>query len=151
MALNDLEYKRVENALERFIEMERPPVHIRPELDLAYTFSGQSVELCEVRPHWENTNEKMLKPYAKARYVKTQNLWKIYWQRADLKWHSYEPVPTVSTIEEFLAVVKVDEYACFYGSTVGRNSAAYCAACHDTYFAVNGGLRRFAANPPYQS
>jgi hypothetical protein len=32
-----------------------------------------------------------------------------------LKWHSYEPVSEVSTIEKFLAVVKEDEYSCFFG------------------------------------
>jgi len=32
-----------------------------------------------------------------------------------LKWHFYEPVPDVSTLDEFLAVVKKDEYACFFG------------------------------------
>ena len=27
----------------------------------------------------------------------------------------YEPAPTVRTIEEFLAIVHKDEYACFFG------------------------------------
>jgi hypothetical protein len=42
-------------------------------------------------------------------------MWKVYWKRADLKWHRYEPVPEVSAIEKFLAVVKEDEYSCFFG------------------------------------
>ncbi len=54
-------------------------------------------------------------PVAKATYVKTQGIWKVYWQRADLKWHGYEPDPEVETLQEFLAIVDRDEYACFFG------------------------------------
>jgi len=32
-------------------------------------------------------------PIAKARYVKIRDVWKIYWMRADCKWHSYPPAP----------------------------------------------------------
>jgi hypothetical protein len=35
--------------------------------------------------------------------------------RADLKWHVYDPAPEAASIEEFLAVVDKDEYACFFG------------------------------------
>jgi hypothetical protein len=42
-------------------------------------------------------------------------VWRVFWKRADLKWHSYEPVPEVSAVEDFLAVVQKDEYACFFG------------------------------------
>ena len=52
---------------------------------------------------------------AKATYVKSRGIWKIYWQRADLKWHRYDPGPEVKTLEEFLEVLEKDEYACFYG------------------------------------
>jgi len=41
--------------------------------------------------------------------------WKVYWNRADLKWHSYKPVPEVASLEEFLALVERDEHACFFG------------------------------------
>jgi hypothetical protein len=57
----------------------------------------------------------MENPIAKATYVKSTALWKVYWQRADLKWHSYEPTPQVGSIEKFLAVVDEDRYACFFG------------------------------------
>ena len=38
-----------------------------------------------------------------------------FWQRADLKWHGYEPRPEVARLEQFLALVEEDEYACFFG------------------------------------
>ena len=54
-------------------------------------------------------------PVAKATYVKSQNKWKIYWHRADMKWHGYEPEPDVDKIEDFLKIVEEDKYACFFG------------------------------------
>lgn len=115
MAFNDLELKRIEKALAAFLAKRRPPAHIRPQLDLGYDLSGQSVELVEIRPQWDNPKIIHRRPFAKATFVKTQNVWKVYWQRANLKWHGYEPVPTVPTIEKFLAVVDADEYGCFFG------------------------------------
>ncbi|WP_300321922.1 DUF3024 domain-containing protein [Idiomarina sp.] len=47
--------------------------------------------------------------------MKTQNCWKVYWQRADLKWHAYEPVPEVTQLRQFLKLVRDDQYACFFG------------------------------------
>lgn len=115
MAFSEFELKIYEKVLKAYIEKHRPPVHIRNELDLDYRQKGQSVEIFEIRPRWDSKKEKMENPVAKATYVKTQDIWKIYWQRADLKWHSYEPHPTAKSLEEFLKVVEADEYACFYG------------------------------------
>ncbi len=115
MALNDIERKRVEKLVGAFIEKRRPPPHIRPELDLGFRISGHSVELFEIRPQWDQPEIIREHAYAKATFVRTQGVWKIYWKRADLKWHGYEPNPEVVSIEEFLAVVDKDEYACFFG------------------------------------
>jgi hypothetical protein len=41
--------------------------------------------------------------------------WKVFWKRADLKWHGYEPTAAVPSIEQFLAVVDADPYGCFFG------------------------------------
>ena len=115
MAISEFEIKRCEKALEKFMAKHRPPVHIRNELDLSSRIENQSIELFEIRPQWDNPSKKIECSVAKATYVKTQKLWKVYWQRADLKWHSYAPVPTVKTFEEFLKVVGEDQHACFFG------------------------------------
>lgn len=52
---------------------------------------------------------------AKTTFVKTENCWKIFWMRADLKWHGYEPDVKVKTLSKFLEVVIEDKYACFFG------------------------------------
>ena len=92
-----------------------PPAHVRPQLDLGFRITGQSLELFEIRPRWDNPDEILEHDYAKTTYVKKSKSWKIYWMRQDLKWHQYEPVPEVSTLEEFLSVVQEDTYACFHG------------------------------------
>lgn len=115
MALSEFETKKIKKEVSAFIEKRRPPPHIRADLDLGFRVKGQSVEIFEIRPQWRNPDIKIEHAVAKASYVKTQNIWKIYWQRADLKWHSYEPNPEVSTLQEFLAIVDRDDYACFFG------------------------------------
>ncbi len=115
MALSEFEIKRYEKLVKAYIEKNRPPPHIRKELDLSYRLKDQSVEIFEVRPRWDNPKEILEHPVAKATYVKSQALWKVYWQRADLKWHSYGPYPEAKSIEEFLTVVESDKHACFFG------------------------------------
>jgi hypothetical protein len=115
MAISEFEIKRCEKLVGQYVESRRPPTHIRNELDLSFRINGQSVEIFEIRPAWQRPGVKMESPVAKATYVKAQKIWKVYWQRADLKWHRYDPDPEVKTIEEFLVVVEKDEFGCFYG------------------------------------
>jgi hypothetical protein len=86
----------------------RPPAHIRDKLDFGYSIEKLSIELFEIRPEWQNPEKIQHLPFAKTTYVKSKKIWKIYWSRQDLKWHSYEPVPEVKYFEEFLAVVSED-------------------------------------------
>ena len=37
---------------------------------------------------------------------KKSRRWKVYWQRADLKWHSCAPRPEVHTLVEFFALLE---------------------------------------------
>ncbi len=115
MALDDIERKKIERALEAYLAKRRPPSHIRHKLDFGWRLSNQSVELFEIRPQWDDPSVIRNHPFAKATYVKTQGLWKVYWKRADLKWHGYQPKPEVASVEQFLAIVDADEYGCFFG------------------------------------
>lgn len=113
--MNDIERKRIEKAVATFVAKRRPPVHLRDEVDLSFRFDGRSVEIFEIRPRWDDPTERVEEAVGKARYLKSRNMWLVYWQRADLKWHKYEPVPEVSTVDAFLRLVDEDEYACFFG------------------------------------
>jgi len=115
MALSEFEQKRCERIVDAYIQKRRPPAHIRPELDIGFRVAGQSVEIFEIRPRWKEPDKKMEHSVAKATFVKTQAAWRVYWQRADLKWHRYEPAPVVKSLEAFLKLIEEDKYACFWG------------------------------------
>ena len=115
MAISEFELKKCEKEIEKFLAVLRPPAHVRNQLDFGYSIENQSVELFEIRPNWRVPEEKIKIPFAKATYVKTKKIWKIYWKRQDLKWHSYKPAPSVQFFEEFLSVISEDANACFFG------------------------------------
>ncbi len=115
MAFNDIERKRAEKLVGAFVEKRSPPAHIRPELDLGFRVHDQSVEIFEIRPVWRTPTEKTEHPVARATFVRTQGAWRVFWQRADLKWHAYAPSPVVDSLEDFLELVARDEHACFFG------------------------------------
>lgn len=115
MALSKLQIREVEAALKVFMSKRRPSASIRHELDLGYRIEGQNVFLFEIRPKWNFPQEKLEMPFAKATFVRTKNHWKIFWMRADRKWHSYPPVPTVKKLDRFLELVDEDSHGCFWG------------------------------------
>lgn len=115
MGLTEQQLKEVSTAGEQFLLAKRPPKDMRHQLDLIFRVEGQSVLVYEIRPRWSNPSEIMEIAVAKTTFVKTSNHWKIFWMRANMKWHGYAPVPTVKTIEEFFAVVSEDKHCCFFG------------------------------------
>ena len=47
-------------------------------------------------------------------YFKKEKLWKVYWFKSDMNWHSYPPKAEVRFLEEFLYLVSEDENNCFF-------------------------------------
>ena len=115
MALSELELKRITKAVEQFMLKRRPHPAIRDQVDVGYTITGHSVELFEIRPDWRDKSTIHHSPFAKMTFVRTRNVWNLFWMRADLRWHAYPPVPHVPTIEEALQVVEEDSHCCFFG------------------------------------
>jgi hypothetical protein len=115
MAISEFELKRCEKQLETFLSKHRPPAHVRSQLDIGYRIKNQSVEIFEIRPDFRDETNKIEISVAKATFVKTKKNWKIYWQKSDQKWHSYDPEPSVKSIDAFLDVVSNDDHACFFG------------------------------------
>ena len=115
MAFTETERAQYERILRNHVDNVRPPVEIRPKLDVGYEIDGQSVYIVEIRPQWRNPEVIQRLPYAKATFVRSKNQWNIYWMRSDLKWHSYDPLPKVKTLERFLKTVHEDAYHYFKG------------------------------------
>jgi len=110
------ELATIERAVNAFMQRRRPPLEIRAELDIEHRIEGQSLEIFERRPAWRGApGETIELRVAKATYVRSRDRWRVYWQRADLHWHRYDPTPEVRTVEEFLDLVDEDRYCCFFG------------------------------------
>lgn len=115
MTLEILNHLDIVEIMENYLITARPNPEIRHKLDIDYDIQGQSVILNEVRPDWKNPEIIRRLSYAKATFVKSKNVWKVFWMRADLKWHKYDPKPTVQQLKDFLKLVDEDKYACFKG------------------------------------
>lgn len=115
MAFTKEQTADIESAMADFMTKRRPPEEIRDRLDLAWRIEGQSVVIYSIRPSWRDESQKTEEPAAKATYNRTTNRWKIYWMRADLKWHSYPLLPEAVFFDEFLAEVNEDDACCFWG------------------------------------
>lgn len=115
MAFTKEEIEQYRKIIDAYVEKRRPPVHVRDQVDRSFRIQDQNTEIFEIRPRFYDPQEKFERPIAKTTYVRTQGVWRIYWQQADLKWHGYDPLPEVKNLEEFVDAVEADEYACFYG------------------------------------
>lgn len=115
MAFTTEQTTPIESAMADFLSKRRPPEEIRHMLDLGWRIEGQSVLIYSTRPSWQDESQKIEEPAAKATYNRKTNRWKIYWMRADMKWHSYSPHSEAVFFDEFLTVVHEDEHGCFWG------------------------------------
>lgn len=115
MAFTQKELEQHRQVVSAFIEKRRPPPHLRHQVDLSFRIENQSIELFEIRPRFNDPQQIIEIPIAKATWVKSRKVWRIFWQRSDLKWHSYQPLPEVTSLQEFVDAVDVDENACFWG------------------------------------
>ena len=115
MSFSEFEIKRIEKYVVDYITEIRPPAEIRNKLDIQFRVSSQSFEIFEIRPRFDEPKIKIEIPVAKATYVKSRKIWKLYWKRADLKWHSYKPFPESKAIEKIIDTIRNDVHGCFWG------------------------------------
>jgi len=73
------------------------------------------VIIYEIRPRWNKPDEQTRLPCAKLKFVRNQNVWKLYWHRADMKWHAYDPCKSSRDLAELIAEIDTDPHGCFFG------------------------------------
>jgi len=115
MSLDSMLTLEAIEVFENYIEKVRPKEELRDKIDLTYKIENQSIIIYEIRPHYSKPGQKSESFVAKVTYVKAKDHFKVFWLRADLKWHSYKPNPTVKTIRDFIQVLEEDKYGCFWG------------------------------------
>ncbi|MGQ0665577.1 MAG: DUF3024 domain-containing protein [Nitrospiraceae bacterium] len=114
MAFSELELKRIEQTVGEFCKKRSPP-HLKDKLRLEYLVKGQDVVIFERRPRWDNPKEWIESPVAKLKFVRSANKWRLYWQRADLKWHEYPGPSSSDRINDLVQEIDADPLACFFG------------------------------------
>ena len=115
MAFNDFECAVNQKALSWFMEHRRPPEHIRLQLDIGYAVTGQTVDIFEIRPDWKDKTTIRHSPIARVKFVRTEERWRLYWMRGNLKWYAYEPDHLHSTLQSALKAVNADALCYFFG------------------------------------
>ena len=105
-----------ESTIKKYVESIRPDSsEIRTQLDFGYSYDKMVTELYEIRPSWNNPEEINNFPFAKIRFYKSRQLWKLYWMRASGKWNLYKPYPESTHLDKIIKVIKEDKHGCFYG------------------------------------
>lgn len=112
---SELELARYKEILDKFMDKRRPPVHIRDKMDISYRITGQTVDIFVIREWYRDPRKKIEEPIVRTTYVKDRDVWKIYWMRADLKWHEYPPDPESDSLEKVIKIVDEDPMGCFWG------------------------------------
>ena len=114
MAFTEIEIHKI-NKFVGALCKKRVPESIRDKLRYEYKIEKQDVILFEIRPRWNKPDEQIELPCAKLKFVRSQNVWKLFWQRANMKWHAYGPLKSSRNLTELIAEIDTDPYGCFFG------------------------------------
>jgi hypothetical protein len=114
MAFSDLELHRIKKIMGELCT-KRTPEHLKDQLRYEYEIQKHNIVILEVRPVWNNPSEYLKLPMAKLLFVKSQNIWKLYWKRASGKWEKYEPRPFDKELDVLVKEIDKDVYGCFFG------------------------------------
>ena len=116
MAFTDAEIAEHITVLENcFWSRRRPPLHLRDKVREGQRFSGRSIELFFVRPAFNRPGEEVEESIAKVQHILRHGHWRLFWKRADNKWHRYPICPQTNSLAEALREIDEDPCCCFFG------------------------------------
>jgi hypothetical protein len=52
---------------------------------------------------------------AKLKFIRSANKWRLYWMRADMKWHEYPGLSSRHRLSDLVQEIDADPLACFFG------------------------------------
>src|SRR5262245_35350937 len=114
MALSEIQRADITRRLSTFCDT-RVTAAVRNKLRLGFRIRGTDVVLFEQRPGFQRPDEWHEEVVAKFRYVATQKLWRLYCQHRDMRWHSYEALPSAGSFSKLLDEVAADPSGIFWG------------------------------------
>jgi hypothetical protein len=111
---SELDLERIDRTVGDLCRRRSPPEH-RHQVRIEYRVTRHEVLIYETRPAFRDASRWTEGGIAKLRFVRTAGEWRLFWQRASLKWQSYEPVPSSRDLRDLVAEVDRDPYGCFFG------------------------------------
>ena len=114
MSFSEIELKYIDKNVGDFCRT-RVPAKVQNQLRYKYRVEGQDVLIAEDRPRWDKPDEWLAIDFAKLKYVRKNNIWKLYWKRASGKWELYKPHSEDKDLAKLVTVINNDQYGCFFG------------------------------------
>ena len=114
MPFNDIEKQRIKKIIGGFCQ-EKIPDHQRCQIKLFYEIRGYEVRIIESRPHFLNSHLWTDTPIARLHYDPDTLAWRLYWMRANGKWHKYPDFELTNNLKSLIGVIAEDRYRVFWG------------------------------------
>jgi len=99
---------------ESFRSLRRPPLHLRDKVREGQRFTDRSIELFPVRPAFNRPGGQIEESIARIQHMPRLRVWHLFWQRADGRWHRYQPCPQTESLSEALRIIHEDTNGCFF-------------------------------------
>ncbi len=114
MAFTELDLQQIVRTIGAFCRRKCPP-HLRDQVRIEYHVTRHDVLVYETRPAFRDPSHWVEHGVAKLRFVRSAGEWRLFWQRASLKWQSYEPLASSRDINDLLIEINRDPHGCFFG------------------------------------
>ncbi|MEI6106730.1 MAG: DUF3024 domain-containing protein [Opitutae bacterium] len=116
MAFTDHEIAKHSGLIEKLLwYRRRPPLRLRDKIREGQRVVGHTIEFFYVRPRFDQPGRMIEESFAKVQYVRSRHVWRLYWMRADGKWHGYPERREVKTLAAALRLIDEDACHCFFG------------------------------------
>jgi hypothetical protein len=114
MAFAELELRRIARTVGEFCR-RKSPLKLRDQVRIEFRVERHEVLIYETRPAFRDPSHWVEHGVAKLRFVRTAGEWRLFWQRASLKWQGYEPLASSRDINDLLVEIDRDAHGCFFG------------------------------------
>ena len=114
MAFSEVDLKRIDQTVGGFCG-KRSPGHLKEKLRLMYAVEGHEVVVVERRPRWDNQAERTETPVTKLKFIRSANKWRLYWMRADMKWHEYPRLSSCHHLDDLVQEIDADSLVYVFG------------------------------------
>ncbi len=114
MALSEMQKAQVTKRLRAFCDARVPPA-VRDKVRVGFRIKASEVVVFEERPAFRPPHEWREMPVAKFTFVRTRQVWQLYCQHRDLRWHRYQALPEAPRFDALLDEVSADPTGIFWG------------------------------------